>query len=108
MELLLILMENIETSSGIVLYTYGHGQVTIPEAVIKVEDQRERLAVALEAIGNADLTESLEYGWDTGFHGSWYKDTLAIKHHLGWNEATRLLVDLVEPEIESLSEQVSP
>ena len=106
-ELLLILIENIETNSGIALYTFGHGQVTVREAMIQVEDQWERIAVALEAIGNADLTESLEYGWTTGLHGSWSSDTQVIKHHLEWNRATRLLIDLTEPDMENLSEQVS-
>ena len=106
LELMLILTENLKTASGIVLYTYGHETVTIEEATIQVEDQWERISAVLDEIGNSDLAESLDYGWDTGFYGSWYKDTLSAKHHLEWNEVDRLLIDLVQPEIESLSEQI--
>jgi len=107
-ELLSILIESIETASGLTLYTFGQGHLTQSEAAVQVEDQWERITAALEAIGSADLVESLEPAWTTGFYGAWNRSAATTKHHSEWNKTTKLLIDLVEPDIDSLSEQISP
>lgn len=123
-EILSIIVESMETTAIKGLTVQGAFSITEQEYRRRTADQRERIAMALEAVGNnklteallgkdaPDLTEHLAGAWDTGAFGSRFtimgaESVLRIHYEL-WRKAVRILIDLTNPDMESLSKQVSP
>jgi len=122
-EVLLIIMESIETIAIKRLTAEGGTFISQQEYGERTTDQKKRIAVALEATGNDKLTETLlgkeslaqphehlQGAWDTGAFGS--KDA-GIGSSLGvhwtlWRNAARISIDLTKQDVEDLSNQFGP
>ena len=120
-EVLSIILEGMETTAIKNLTYVAAAYITVQEYQKRTTDQRKRIAVALEAIGNDELTETIfgkesigideppehiKGAWDTGAFG--FSHTVSERHWELWRKTAKILIDLTNSDMQSLSEQVSP